>query len=626
MKYLLLIFAFTFVGHALAAQTAKVIMARGTVTALKPGATEAIKVKKGMTLPEDTSILTAEKSVVRLKFADKSTMNLGPKSKVVVTKLPKKKPNMINLLTGAIKAEVNKKSDKPTANKMLIKTRSAVMGVRGTKFQAGFNPTNGNTSLVTVEGKVAMVKAKAIEKKVVKEVVKETVIDESGKEVIKEVVKEKAVTVAEVAADPEAELDALDKALETSKEAVEVPAGRFSGVSEAASDAAPTAPTKIAPQQYNALAKSMDSDKKAEDVFTDKELEEAAKTSANTAGAVGQKAGGFVDFDTGIYVPPPKGSKKDTKTGVYVAKDIGKVDAETGDYIPPKGVKLDAKKGFVVDKEEVAKLASADKKALEKTLKKLETVNQEVKSQVVVNKMEAKEKKDSKPWYKADYHHLSASIRPYSETLNTTNKGSSSEADFYTEQANLTELSWQQEWNDRWSTKFAFGSTTYKIDETDVNVRDEVGDSDKITLGVYYKWSESLKAHIELVNQAFFFVSPGGGDNEVALSSDYLTYLNVGAEYFLLDWKSFGVYVGGNLMLFGEDEVYDRTCDESSGGCGPESMESFGFNTYLTGKYEFTDDMGIKATGIMERIRHEMPNYEWVRFNLGTQVEFYYTM
>jgi hypothetical protein len=35
-------------------------------------------------------------------------MNLGPKSKVVVTKLPKKKPNMINLLTGAIKAEVNK--------------------------------------------------------------------------------------------------------------------------------------------------------------------------------------------------------------------------------------------------------------------------------------------------------------------------------------------------------------------------------------------------------------------------------------------------------------------------------------------------------------------------------------
>lgn len=619
MKNLILLIVLAFVGQALASQTAKVIMVRGTVTALKPGTSEAIKVKKGMTLPEDTSILTAEKSVVRLKFADNSTMNLGPKSKVVVTKLPKKKPNMINLLTGAIKAEVNKKSDKPTANKMLIKTRSAVMGVRGTKFQAGFNPANGNTSLVTVEGKVAMVKAKAIEKKIVKKVVKETVVDESGKEVV----KEKAVTVAEVAADPEAELDALDKALETSKEAVEVPAGRFSGVSEAAPESTPIAPTKIAPQQYNALAKSMDSDKKAEDVFTDKELEEAAKSSADVAGAVGQKAGGFVDFNTGIYVPPPKGSKKDTKTGVYVAKDIGRVDEKTGDYIPPKGVKLDAKKGFIVDKEEVAKLASADKKALEKTLKKLETVNEEVKSQVVVNKMEAKEKKDSKPWYKADFHHLSALIRPYSETLNTTNKASSSEANFYTEQAYLTELSWQQEWNDRWSTKFAFGFTTYKIDETDVRVRDEVAGSDKISLGVHYKWSESLKAHIELVDQAFFFVSPRGGDKEVALSSDHLTYLNVGAEYFLLDWKSFGVYVGGSLLLFGDDEI-DGDCNED--GCKRKTLNSLGWNAYASGRYEFRDDMGIKATGIMERIRHEMPDYEWVRFNLGTQVEFYYTI
>ena len=41
---------------------------------------------------------------------------------------------------------------------MIVKTRSAVMGVRGTKFQATYNPANKNTSLITVEGKVAMVK------------------------------------------------------------------------------------------------------------------------------------------------------------------------------------------------------------------------------------------------------------------------------------------------------------------------------------------------------------------------------------------------------------------------------------------------------------------------------------
>ena len=623
MKLLSLILFGTLSLSSYAAQTAKVLMVRGDVTALRPGDKAAIKVKKGQNLPEDTSVLTGDKSVVRLKFADKSSMNLGPKSKVVVTKMPEKKPNMINLLTGAIKAEVNKKSNKPTANKMLIKTRSAVMGVRGTKFQAGFNPTNGNTSLVTVEGKVAMVKKKAVEKKIVKEVVKEKVIDESGKEVVKEVVKEKAVTVVE-AVDPEKELEMLDKALETSKDAVEVPAGRFAGVSEAAKDSTPTAPTKIAPAQYNALAKSMDSEKKAEDVFTDKELEQAAKASADTAGAVGQKAGGFVDFNTGIYVPPPKGSKKDNKTGVYIAKDVGKVDEKTGDYIPPKGVKLDAKKGFVVDKEEVAKLASADKKALEKTLKKLETVNEEVKDQVVVNRMTAKEKKDAKPWYKADYHHLRASIQPYSETISATNKQSSSEADFYTEQANITEFSWAQEWNDRWTTHLGFGFIIYKLDESEAEVeeKDTDGNDDKFWLGATYKWSQSLEFSLSFVDQVFYFPSPDGGNGTIGLEPLSLSYIDIGARYFLYDWRQFSVYVGGNLFLF-DDQDFPGDNQGDGGG----SISTNGFKGYMQLKYEFRDDMGILGTGFIERYTHEMEGQmEWTRFGLGTQAQFYYTM
>lgn len=632
MKNLILLFSLTLVGQVFAAQTAKVLMVKGNVTALRPGDKNAIVVKRGQVLPEETSILTASKSIVRIKFADKSTMNLGPKSKVVVSKLPKKKPNMINLLTGAIKAEVNKKSNKPTSNKMLIKTRSAVMGVRGTKFQAGFNPTNGNTSLVTVEGKVAMVKRKAIEEKVVTKVVEEKVIDESGKEVIKKVEKEVIEKIADLAADSDAELDALDKALETSKEAVEVPAGRFSGVSEASKETTATAPTKIAPSQYDALAKSMDSDKKATDVFTDKELEQAAKSSADKAGAVGQKAGGFVDFKTGIYVPPPKGSKKDNKTGVYVAKDIGKADETTGEYIPPKGVKLDAKKGFIVDQEKLATLASADKKALKNTMKKLESVNQEVKDQVVVNTMTAKEKEDAKPWYKADYHHLTASMQPYSESIQAKNKGSGSEADFYTKEANIVELGWKQEWNDRWSTILGLGFTQYKLDDTDIAVR-ESGDKDdeKILIGLHYNWSESLALSLELTNQNFFFAFPnGGGDGkEISVESQSLRYFNLGAKYFLWDWKSLGLYAGANLYLFGEDEFSDdEECDPSGdGGCeGPMKVNSFGWKGYMTGKYEFRDDMGINATGYVERITHESDDMDWTRLAIGTQVQFFYSI
>ena len=46
MKNLILLIALVFVGQALASQTAKVIMARGKVTALKPGTKKAIIVKK----------------------------------------------------------------------------------------------------------------------------------------------------------------------------------------------------------------------------------------------------------------------------------------------------------------------------------------------------------------------------------------------------------------------------------------------------------------------------------------------------------------------------------------------------------------------------------------------------
>ena len=97
---------------AFAAQTAKVLVVKGKVTKLIPNTVEATSVKRGDLLPEDTSVLTGEKSFIRLRFSDKSTMNLGPNSKVVITKFPEKKANMVNLLTGMIKAEVKKKTKK----------------------------------------------------------------------------------------------------------------------------------------------------------------------------------------------------------------------------------------------------------------------------------------------------------------------------------------------------------------------------------------------------------------------------------------------------------------------------------------------------------------------------------
>jgi hypothetical protein len=610
MKKFLPILTFAMVANSFASQNAKVIMVKGEVTALKPGDKKAVTVKMGDSYPEDTSILTSEKGVVRLKFSDNSTMNLGPKSKVVVSAMPEKKPNMINLLTGAIKAEVNKKSEKETSNKMIIKTRSAVMGVRGTKFQAGFNPQNGNTSLLTVEGKVAMVKKVDEPVKIVEKVVEQETANGATEKVVEK--------VAQVQVDPEKELEALDKALETSKEAVEVPAGRYSGVSEAA-EAAPTAPTKIAPEQYNAIAKSMGSDKKAEDVYTNKEIEEIAQEAAKVAGDA-QKAGGFVDFDSGLYVPPPKDAKKDEKTGVFVAEDIGKVDEKTGEYIPPQGVKLDAKKGFVIDQEQQAKLASnEDKEQLQKTLAKLQSVNEEVKKQVVVNETQGStpSKKSS---FKGNRHSIWAGIRPYSETMNVTNKKSSSEADFYTKQANMTEFNYAYNWSEKWSSEIGLAFTEYKIDDSDVNVRAEEGDDDTVRLGAIYRYSDRTTLNLAFVSQSYYFVYPSS-DKSVGVGSKKLDYLNIGAKYFLWDWKMLQVYASGNLMMFGEDEF---PSDNSSDG--PMKVNSFGMRGDFIGVFRWKDNMGVQASAFLERITHESEDMDWKRFALGTTAQFYWNL
>ncbi len=54
------------ISNSFAARTAKVVMVRGKVSKLLPNSKAASQVKKGDMLPEDTSVLTESKSIVRL--------------------------------------------------------------------------------------------------------------------------------------------------------------------------------------------------------------------------------------------------------------------------------------------------------------------------------------------------------------------------------------------------------------------------------------------------------------------------------------------------------------------------------------------------------------------------------
>lgn len=572
-----------------AAQTAKVLMVRGKVTKLLPGKSQASLVKRGEVLPEDTSVLTQDRSLVRLRFADNSTMNLGPKSKVVISKMPEQKPNMINLLTGAVKAEVNKKDN--NKNKMIVKTRSAVMGVRGTKFQATFNPVNKSTTLVTVEGKVAMVN--------------------------KEKVVEKASEQSQVVVDSDKELDIIDQKLnEPNKEIVEVDAGKFSGVQAEA--APPTPPVKIAPVQYEAIAKTMGSDKKAEEVM---KTEDAQAEVAELEGA--PRPGGFVDFATGIYVPPPKDAKLDEKTATFTGEGLGGIDQETGDYVPPKGVKLDPKKGFVVDKKEVARLASAGQsdEDLQRTLATVAKVNDEIKQQIEVNRIEAKSS-GPRPWYSPESHHLSAEFVPYSEALELK-AGGDGDSDFYSKSAFDALLVWSQKWGAKWSTRFKFGGADYEFEDED-KFGDDFNDEVVIaSMGGVYAYSDRLSLEADFVSRPMFFVVPNDAMNmpEAQVVSGRMDYLSLGARYFLMDWKKLAVNLSGHAMIFGEDKLNTNE--------GDETLESFGLRGALSALYSYSKSLGLEGTVFAQTINHDVTTANDAEFNrttLGTAVQMFWNL
>jgi hypothetical protein len=336
----------------------KIIKLKGKVTALYPGELEAVQLKKGAKVKEDTSLLSAKGAFAIVRLNDKSKLILGPNSKLVVQFPKNAGTGIVTLLKGKVRSKVPK--NKKNAIKQIIQTRSAALGVRGTEFQATFNPTSAMTSLVTYKGKVALVKKN-------KKSRKKLDLLTSRKKKNKGKVKNR-------------DLDKLFK-----KQAVVVEPGSYSAVSENLKKA--TEPVNLNPKQFSIL--------KANDTFVKKKISEKklkkeeerikkiyakrAKRREKKAGATFDlksgsykpKDGGYIDLETGIYVPPSSKAKFDKKLNIFVDKDVEEKLSASGDFKTPDGLKLDPKKGFVaVNDSEEAK-------------KKVQELNKEIAGQIV---------------------------------------------------------------------------------------------------------------------------------------------------------------------------------------------------------------------------------------------------
>lgn len=128
------------------------------VTSAKSGKTDNAKV--GFKVYSGDAIASGADSRAKIIMSDKNVINVSPDSKVTIAKYennPSKDTRNVELKVdyGKVRASVEQNYD-GEKNKFNIRTPTAVAGVRGTDFIAGFNPQSRKTSIVTFSGVVAV--------------------------------------------------------------------------------------------------------------------------------------------------------------------------------------------------------------------------------------------------------------------------------------------------------------------------------------------------------------------------------------------------------------------------------------------------------------------------------------
>lgn len=350
---------------------AKVVIMRGMVKA-KLADGSIIDVKADQSLPEGATVQTAEKSFVKLLFIDKSQMNLGPNSQMVINAFPKKEAGIITLVKGQIRSQVTKdymEMDDKSKSKLYIKTKTAAMGIRGTDFQVNYNPKNQNTALITFEGRVAMAH--------IDRGVREERFDQSKLERVVSSEKAVMVTQGQISA---VNLNVAERAMVPTKlgtKQIEALESNETGLKESSIDSNAKQFRNPIPPGAEGVAFSnttSELDKEVAKMGVDikSSLPQVAATEKGSSpegffnmntGEYKLPAGSVVDLNTVNIVPPPANAVFDTNSGTYIVPEsFGKIDKVTGEYKAPAGLALGIDGKFIVVDPEAYQKAQAPAK------------------------------------------------------------------------------------------------------------------------------------------------------------------------------------------------------------------------------------------------------------------------
>jgi hypothetical protein len=297
---------------------------------------------------EGDIVFTKKASFVRLVFIDKSQINIGPKSEMLIQKFTKSDPGLLNIVKGKIRAKVTKdylEMNKGAKSKLYLQSKSAVMGIRGTDFLFTYNPETKATSAVLFEGKVAFSKVDANENisynDLEKIVDRDKIQIRAGEFSVASAKAKKALipAVLNIAQKKALEKNDTFKEFDTSKVKSKkvgslVPKG-LDGKIVASSD-------KDLKEHVDKIVKVKDSN--GQDLSIDSKK---AKGYVSADGDIKAANGSFLHTETGNVIAPGSDSAYDQHSNTFIATGATGTIGADGEYIPPKGVIIDYKGQFI---------------------------------------------------------------------------------------------------------------------------------------------------------------------------------------------------------------------------------------------------------------------------------------
>lgn len=131
-------------GAGWAAPVGQFIQVEGRVDVMRGGNLPALEVKIGDGVEKGDAVRTKCTSRAQIKFIDDTTLNIAPESRVAIEEYmydaaKGERQAVIQVFRGLVETVVSKvlKTDKPD---FIMKTHTAVMGVRGTKWYTSLSP------------------------------------------------------------------------------------------------------------------------------------------------------------------------------------------------------------------------------------------------------------------------------------------------------------------------------------------------------------------------------------------------------------------------------------------------------------------------------------------------------